>query len=421
MINKVRRTNSQLWVLCLGIATILIGCSATVQPVIKVPVGNAVTIGFERVMINIPPGKSIGASRGAVTHIPIKHYYWDSSISVGESQFNQMALEELKNAGYQVAGENISVFGSQHAGKARLLLGGTISDITFNTYVHETELGWVVAGNSSKATLSVKWEVMDKNLNRVVYEKTTNGEATFKGINAAVVYGAFRDSIRKLLADQEFPTLFVRTQGSTPDEAKNLYDPISIKSAFSSEKIKSSDLIKRAIQAVVTIKTSYSHGSGFIISEDGYVITNFHTVSARQFVDVLLANNITLQAEVIRINQDLDLALLKLNGSGFSALPLGDSDGANLGEEVFGIGTPAMEELGQSVSKGIISGIRKIEDKNYIQTDVKVNPGNSGGPLINSKGEVLGVITMKLVGRGIEGLAFCIPIKVVIRTFKIIN
>jgi serine protease Do len=78
-------------------------------------------------------------------------------------------------------------------------------------------------------------------------------------------------------------------------------------------------------------------------------------------------------------------------------------------------------ELGQSVSKGIVSGIRRIEGKDYLQTDVKINPGNSGGPLVNSKGEVVGVITMKLVGKGIEGLAFAIPINVVSRSLHIIS
>jgi S1-C subfamily serine protease len=197
-------------------------------------------------------------------------------------------------------------------------------------------------------------------------------------------------------------------------------DPIFIKS-IPLEIIKPSDLIQKSIQAVVTIKTEGGHASGFLISDDGYLITSFHTISGKTFIDVLLPNKIMLQAEVVRVNQDLDLALLKLKGTGFSALTLGNSDKIQLGEEVFGIGTPASIELGQSVSKGIISGVRKIEEKEYIQTDAKVNPGNSGGPLINPRGEVIGIITMKIVGKGYEGLAFCIPINVAAKSLNLIS
>lgn len=198
-------------------------------------------------------------------------------------------------------------------------------------------------------------------------------------------------------------------------------DPIFIKSISSLKDIKTSDLIQKSVQAVVTIRTEGGHGSGFLISDDGYLITNFHVISGRHFIDVLLPNKIVLQSEVVRADQNLDLALLKLKGSGFSTLPLGDSDKIQPGEEVFAIGTPAYIELGQSVSKGIISGIRKIEEKDYIQTDVKVNTGNSGGPLINLKGEVVGVIEWKLDAKGYEGLAFCIPINIVGKSLNIIS
>ena len=76
---------------------------------------------------------------------------------------------------------------------------------------------------------------------------------------------------------------------------------------------------------------------------------------------------------------------------------------------MFAIGTPEDISLGQSVTKGIVSGKRKFEDKIYIQTDVTINSGNSGGPLLNEKGQVVGMVTMKLVGDGVEGLGFCVP------------
>ena len=103
------------------------------------------------------------------------------------------------------------------------------------------------------------------------------------------------------------------------------------------------------------------------------------------------------------------MALLKVSGQNFRGLSLINSDSAQTGEDVFAIGTPSDISLGQSVTKGIISGKRKIGEKIYLQTDVTINSGNSGGPLLNENGEVIGMVTMKLVGDGIEGIGFCVP------------
>lgn len=381
---------------------------------------DTIPISFKRVLIKIPPGKLIGTHGTALTHLPLKRYYWESSWLVGEQQFNQIAIEELKNAGYQAI-DTVTVFESGNEGKAKLLLGGTIEDMTFDTYAHVTELGHLLAGNSSKASILIKWEIMDRNLKRVIYEKTTTGAGAVRGINVAAIYGAFRDSIRKLFADREFSSLLRMTREITPGKVATPSEPILIEKISFPQNLKALDLIQKSIQAVVTIRTERGHGSGFIISENGYIITNYHPVLEKQHIEILLPNKIVLEGEVVRVNHDLDLALLKLKGTGFPALPLGNSDSIQPGEEVFAIGTPLLVELGQSVSKGIISGIRKVEEKDYIQADVKVNPGNSGGPLMNSKGEVVGVITMKLVGEGIEGLTFSIPINTVSKTFNIIT
>lgn len=160
--------------------------------------------------------------------------------------------------------------------------------------------------------------------------------------------------------------------------------------------------------------------SGVIISDDGYLITNNHVIEGRHLIDVILSSNIILQTEVIAANPDYDIALLKINGSGFKPLPIGDSDQAAAGEEVFAIGTPILLDLGQSVSRGIISGKRTLEkEKEYIQTDAAVNPGNSGGPLINSKGEVIAIVARKFTTQ--DNLAFCIPINIALFKLGIVS
>src|SRR5690606_14417458 len=114
-----------------------------------------------------------------------------------------------------------------------------------------------------------------------------------------------------------------------------------------------------------------------------------------------------------------DIALLKVQGRGFRALPISEDNEYQLGAEVITIGTPADVELGQSISKGILSGKRKKDDKIYWQVDMAVSPGNSGGPLMNTKGEIIGIIQSKIVLEGVEGIGFALPIGKVKEVFNI--
>ncbi len=167
-------------------------------------------------------------------------------------------------------------------------------------------------------------------------------------------------------------------------------------------------------------------GSGIIISEDGYILTNNHIVSSSNsssFYQMSEATKITVNlyndsttydAEVIGTDELTDLAVIKINKTGLTPAELGDSDSVQIGEFAMAIGNPL--GLTFSVSSGIISATnREITDtdgKKYtlIQTDAAINSGNSGGALVNSKGQVIGLNTLKISGNGVEGMGFAIPI-----------
>ena len=183
---------------------------------------------------------------------------------------------------------------------------------------------------------------------------------------------------------------------------------------------KDKDKFKNAVQAVVTITGDKGFGSGVVISSDGYIVTNYHVVQGVKNISVKLSQNIKLNAEVVKTNPDYDLALLKLTASELKFLPFANSDETEIGEEVYAIGTPSDLELGQTITKGIISGKRVIENINYIQSDVSISPGNSGGPLINDSGQIIGITTMKMIGKGIEGISFSIPSNVVLEMLNIV-
>ena len=156
-------------------------------------------------------------------------------------------------------------------------------------------------------------------------------------------------------------------------------------------------------------------GSGFIITEDGYVLTNAHVVDGADEIIVRMNDRKEYQAKLIGADERTDIALLKIDASGLPAVTIGNSDVAGVGDWVVAIGSPFGFE--QSASQGIISALgRSLPDGTYvpfIQTDAAVNPGNSGGPLFNLDGQVIGV-NSQIYSRsgGFMGLSFAIPINV---------
>ena len=172
--------------------------------------------------------------------------------------------------------------------------------------------------------------------------------------------------------------------------------------------------------------TATAAGSGIIISEDGYILTNNHIVnssSTSYYYELGKANKVTVtlyndstkyDATIVGTDSQTDLAVIKIEKNGLKAAELGDSDAVQVGEFAMAIGNPL--GLADSVTAGIVSAVnREVSDQDgnsyvAIQTDASINSGNSGGALVNSKGQVIGVNTLKLSGAGVEGVGFAIPI-----------
>jgi serine protease Do len=161
-----------------------------------------------------------------------------------------------------------------------------------------------------------------------------------------------------------------------------------------------------------------SAGSGFIITTDGYIVTNHHVIADANSVKVTLYNGDSYNATIVGSDEDYDIAVLKINATGLQAVTLGDSDTLNVGDHVLAIGNP-LGELTFSMTGGMVSCVNRAINVdgtpfNMIQTDTSINPGNSGGPLLNSYGEVIGIVSAKYSSDGssesVEGLGFAIPI-----------
>lgn len=178
--------------------------------------------------------------------------------------------------------------------------------------------------------------------------------------------------------------------------------------------LSTAEIAKRASPAVVMVRVSspsgVTDGSGFIADTSGSIITNFHVIEGATAIAVRLPNgDIYDQVRVRAFDVRKDLAIIQIPGFGLPTVDLGDSDAVRVGEQVVLIGNP-LGVLEGSVSTGVISGIRESESAGgrLIQTDAAANPGNSGGPLVDSTGKVIGVLSFKL--RGTENLNFVVPI-----------
>ena len=163
-------------------------------------------------------------------------------------------------------------------------------------------------------------------------------------------------------------------------------------------------------------------GSGFIISSDGYILTNYHVVQDAHVsgatIMVMLHNGESYPAEVVGFENDgTDVAVLKIDATGLSPVTIGDSDSLRVGETVYALGNP-LGELINTITGGMVSAMDRViatgqyeaDSINMFQVDVAINNGNSGGPIFNTRGEVVGIATAKFAATGIEGLGFALPI-----------
>jgi len=174
-----------------------------------------------------------------------------------------------------------------------------------------------------------------------------------------------------------------------------------------------SKIVEDAVRGVVSVLTDEGQGSGAIYSDDGYIVTNHHVIKTASNIEVLFSDGSRVDAVLIGSNSVNDISLLKVDIDNLYNLDFGNSNDVKIGQKVVALGNPL--GLSFTVTEGIVSAKDRIiidGAAGLIQTDVAVNPGNSGGPLLNKEGEVIGIVNAKLAGY--EGLGFAIPSNIVV-------
>ena len=199
---------------------------------------------------------------------------------------------------------------------------------------------------------------------------------------------------------------------------------------LSNGRLTTEQIVEKIQPSIVAITTYFETqgysgqglGSGIIMREDGYIVTNAHVVENAQGITVILSDAETkYEGRVVGIDAKTDLAVIKVDATGLAPAEFGNSEETKVGEKVLAIGSPQSLEFAGSVTQGIVSGLNRTltarDDlgsmttySNLIQTDAAINPGNSGGALVNEYGQVVGITTAKLAGEDYEGVGFAIPI-----------
>jgi S1-C subfamily serine protease len=326
----------------------------------------------------------------------------DPSISIATDEVRIHILEALRQAGLNAVGAESLVFGKDHAQRADFLLGGTVRELR------------CLMTDELRCAIGIEWQVLDVKRDSVVYSVMTRfltiGGAGRdpKFVGKTLVLGA----LRRLNVRPKFKAVLTKSSADARGEAPS-YPKLGYKECEALP-LDMPQAAEDALRATVVVRSNEGFGSGFIISPDGYILTAAHVVGSNG-VSVHLRDGSIRGATVVRVAKNIDSALLRLSGSGPNPCLGAELGTKNVGDETYAIGSPASEKLAFSLTRGIISGVRNFDGVVFLQTDASVSPGNSGGPLINKQGRATAIVSWKIAGGMVQGLAFGIPIEVALR------
>lgn len=268
---------------------------------------------------------------------------------------------------------------------------------------------------AGEASVRMRVELFSTKLQKIVYSKNT--EATFstsKKMKGEVFDDTlFGNALDQVFSDSKYVRLFSdETAGAAADFADKLKIKNGAKMAGGVAR-NSKDILA----AVVTVESGMGAGSGFMIGKDGYVISNYHVVGEAKFAKIRFSGGQTVIGTVVRTDPERDVALLKTEAEPARMVSIRTTP-LKVGDEVFAMGSPFGEMLSGTMTRGIVSADRTLNGQKFIQSDASVNPGNSGGPLVDALGEIVAIAELKKVDAA--GIGLFIPIAEVLEKLGIV-
>jgi S1-C subfamily serine protease len=253
--------------------------------------------------------------------------------------------------------------------------------------------------------VAIGFDLFSPRERRVVYRATYEGSAQ-TGESRTDIAGIYRQAVtmavRNLLADPKFHDNATRRASGVATMASLAPSPVVRRHAAGQTAAERMPMLQ---SAVVTVFTGTGSGSGFYVSAEGHLLTNQHVVGDSKFVKVKLANGREVLGEVLRAANRRDVALIKTEAVSLAPLDVAEAE-PKIGDEVYALGSPLGDKLAGTVTRGVVSSFREIDQQRWLQSDVQVLPGSSGGPLVGGHGGVVG-----LTSRGLAGINLFVPIR----------
>lgn len=323
-------------------------------------------------------------------------------IGIVGSHYEVQLIERMRARGFRAVGAENLVFGKDESHQARFLVGGTVNELECRK--QNLELS---------CRIGVEWQILDVATDDVVYTVQSRTAVYRLGVSDKDRMGSMllTGAMDALLARKGFRAT-LSTAPSTK-AADPTFEPASVARCAVAKKLPegAEDLLRMT----VVVQVPGGFGSGFFVSPDGLVLTAAHVVEAGK-AKLRLRDGTEMDAVPVRVAKGLDVALLRTTkpfASQTCASLRADTPG--IGSDVYAAGAPGSLALAFSMSRGIVSGLPEIDGHRRVQTDAPLSPGNSGGPLADSAGNVIGVVSFKLVGGKVEGLGFAVPIQEAIK------
>jgi S1-C subfamily serine protease len=318
---------------------------------------------------------------------------------------------ELERGGYKVVSSDENLFDPE-AGAADYQVAAVVTDAHVVACVSNGRM--LDPGNLGDArgdgSMKIDWQVYSPIRKQVVARISTTGavklDKTVPGGVARLIMDSFAGNARALASSADFRAAVSAPKALTkgfvlPGQQSKIALPGSLKAPPRH--------IDDAVGSVVTLSTGTGTGSGILVSEDGYVLTNAHVVGDEKEIRVRWSDGLETLAQVVRVAKDRDVAIVKTDPR--DRTPLAIKRGAVApGQRVYAIGSPRGKAFQGTVSSGVISANRIIDGLRYIQSDTSVSPGSSGGALLDEAGSVIGVTVAGVQNNGPAGLNLFIPI-----------
>lgn len=354
-------------------------------------------VGFAGLVSSVSPGTTIGAHHDGIAGVPHFSYRWGENYWIrSDDAFGVKATTLLRRAGYHALGNPESVFEVNDERKARVQLAAKITGVTLNTFAP-------LAGGFDELLLTIEWQLYDTVDRSLRLKVTTTGYARSRSRSSLLALDAFSVALNNLLARPTFAEAMRRRGGNGESPWSTMTQMVAIRRCPVAAPTELPRDFDAAMRAVVRIQCGMVAGSGAVISPDGFVLTVAHIVSGATHCQVSLRSGLSFEADVLRADPQQDVAIIRIPGSGHACLPC-DASPLPLGVEVYAIGNPLSYEF--SVTKGVVSATRTVDGREFVQTDTSVSPGNSGGPLVDLRGQVRAIVSWKRIEPEAEGLSF---------------